>query len=499
MKKLSFILSCVLLMMICGCKSTMDGFQRDMTTVLKKMEIDKLNPKKEEPVQESISSHSSQPPEEEKTKEAETPKIVQRPSEMRYTLTIDPMPQDSAIKLMNIDDQYFPGISLSPGYYEVMVEHKGYTAYREWIKLENDKILKIALSKTGAANVSNVQASEQPPPPPPPVKKEKPAAKEPEITEAPIAPAALQFPATLTGHSESVTCLAFSADGSMLASGSYDSTIIIWNTKDGSILHKLNQGDKVNAVAFSPQGAILATGGQDKIVKLWDAKSGKLVNSFKGLTDRVYSIEFNPRGDILAAGGNNELIMWSTSTGKIEHHLVGNVTPYPRFGTIKAISFNPHGKDADGISCAFTCQKGIALFKPENKEIIVIPDKSMPSSVTYSLNGQYITWGARHQYNENSYYPRFLRVDTREMDQAITRDDNAASPDRIFYTAYMPGSRQLVMLSYNQAVLYDIKTGSIIKTFSGTSETAVTGAALSPDGKILAATAGNNIRLWMTE
>jgi WD40 repeat protein len=52
------------------------------------------------------------------------------------------------------------------------------------------------------------------------------------------------------------------------------------------------------------------------------------------------------------------------------------------------------------------------------------------------------------------------------------------------------------MLSYNQAVLYDIKTGAIIRKFPGTSETAVTAASLSPDGKIFAATAGSNIRLW---
>jgi len=45
-------------------------------------------------------------------------------------------------------------------------------------------------------------------------------------------------------------------------------------------------------------------------------------------------------------------------------------------------------------------------------------------------------------------------------------------------------------------VLYDIKTGAILKTFADTSQTAVTDGALSPDGKILAATAGNLIRLF---
>ena len=52
------------------------------------------------------------------------------------------------------------------------------------------------------------------------------------------------------------------------------------------------------------------------------------------------------------------------------------------------------------------------------------------------------------------------------------------------------------MLTYNQAVLYDIQAGTVIKKFKGTSETAVTAAALSPDGHILAASARDEIKIW---
>jgi WD40 repeat protein len=123
----------------------------------------------------------------------------------------------------------------------------------------------------------------------------------------------------------------------------------------------------------------------------------------------------------------------------------------------------------------------------------------MPASVTYSSNGAYIAWGARHQHSENVYFPRLLKVATREMDPEMFRNDHAATADRVFYTAYAPGGRQLIMLSYGQAVLYDIKTGSIIRKFPGTSATSVTAGALSPDGKIFAAASENNIRLWTME
>ncbi len=500
MKKVLLGFICFLFCLHIGC-SAMDGLKKDLDSMLQKMEMDSLNPKEEKTGPESISSHVIKPTEEIQTKPQTTGFITQRPDEIEYSLTILPMPEKSSVKLMNIDEQYYPGIKLSPGYYEVLVESKGYESFREWIKLDKDKVLQIALSKTGAAKTTVSEApkpAEASAPPVAPAQSKKPLAeKEGALETQAIEPEPEpKLPDMLTAHIDLVTSISISSDNSMLGSGSYDATLIIWSLKDGAIVQKINHGDKVRAVCFAPSGNAVASGGNDKLVKLWDAKTGNLLNTFRGLSDRVYSIGFSPGGHLLAAGGNNELIIWNASTGKTEHHLKGDQSPYPRFGAIKAISFNPTGKDADGFVCAFTSQTGIALFNPQTKDVVIVPDATMPASVTYSPNGNYIAWGARHQHNENAYFPRLLKVATREMDLDIFRDDPSAASDRVFYTAYVPGARQLIMLSYHQAVLYDIKTGSIIRKFPGTSSTAVTSACLSPDGKILAATAGNHIQLW---
>jgi WD40 repeat protein len=500
MKQLFLSVFCILLISVFGCRA-MDGLKKDLDEVLQKMEMEELNPKEEKTPKESISSHVSKPLEEAPAKKNEPARIKQRPDEVEYSLTINPVPEKSVVKLLNIDEQYYPGIKLSPGYYEVMIESKGYEGYREWIKLDRDKVLKISLSKTGAAKVSAEESSAQKDKPvhsAEPVQTKKPLAEKesPAGAVLPEPAAGLQLPDTLSGHLDSVSSLSISTDSSLLASGSYDAAVIIWSLKDGSIAHKINHGDKVRAVSFAPGGTSLASGGNDKLVKLWDSQNGNLINTFRGLADRAYCIEFAPGGQTIAAGGNNELIIWNTGSGKIEHHLKGDVAPYPRFGAIKAIAFHPSGRDANGFMLAFTSQTGIALFNPQNKEVRILPDASSPASVTYSPGGHYIAWGARHQRNENAYFPRLLKTATREMDADIFRDDAAAAADRVFYTAYVPGGRQLIMLSYNQAVLYDIKTGSIIRKFPGTSATAVTAASLSPDGKILAATSGNTIRIW---
>ena len=179
--------------------------------------------------------------------------------------------------------------------------------------------------------------------------------------------------------------------------------------------------------------------------------------------------------------------------------MLGDGEFYPRFGAINAIAFHPKVADADGFTLAFTCQAGVALYKPDTKEIVILPDDTMPNSLAYSPDGRYIAWGARHQHGDNLFFPRFVLTDTRELDETISRADPNALADRVFLTTYTPGGNQLILLSYSQAVLYDIKTGDIIQTFGDTSQTAVTDAALSPDGKILAATAGNLIRLFVLD
>jgi len=293
-----------------------------------------------------------------------------------------------------------------------------------------------------------------------------------------------------------VSSLCFSPDGSLLASGGYDSIVILWKTDDGSVVHHLNHEDRVAAVTFSPDGRIVVSAGSDKAIKLWDVNTGELLKTLTGHTSRIHSAAFDLTGETIVSGGNNELIIWDAATGKIKNLIVGDDKLYPRFGMIKDIAFNPNGKDADGYEFAFSCYQGVALFNPDTKQLLKLDDIATPHSVTYSADGKYITWGARHHHHKNDFFPRFVRGDIKERDTVLSGDDELAKSDRVFYTRYTPDGTRLVMLTYNQAVVYDIKTGTVVKKFNGTSETAVTDAALSPDGRILAATAKDVIRTW---
>jgi WD40 repeat protein len=95
-----------------------------------------------------------------------------------------------------------------------------------------------------------------------------PAQEEPTATPNPD-PALVD---NLTGHTASVRSVAFSPDGTTLASGSWDDTIRLWDVNTGQTIGEPLQGhaDWVRSVAFSPDGQTLASGSYDETVRLWD-------------------------------------------------------------------------------------------------------------------------------------------------------------------------------------------------------------------------------------
>ena len=142
-----------------------------------------------------------------------------------------------------------------------------------------------------------------------------------------------------TGHTEVVTSMAFSPDGQMLASGSWDSTIILWDVSTGDLLRTLTGHTSVVSVSFSPDGQTLASGSSDNTLLLWDVGTGETLRTLTGHTDRVNSVSFSPEGQTLASGSrDNTLLLWDVGTGETLRTLTEHT------GWVYSVSFSLDGQ-----------------------------------------------------------------------------------------------------------------------------------------------------------
>ena len=101
----------------------------------------------------------------------------------------------------------------------------------------------------------------------------------------------------------------------MLASGSWDSTIRLWDVAAGQSMSEplRGHGDQpVHDVAFSPDGSVLASGSMDSTIRLWDVATGQPIGEpLRGHDRGVRDVAFSPDGSVMASGSEDKTIrLW---------------------------------------------------------------------------------------------------------------------------------------------------------------------------------------------
>ncbi len=187
-------------------------------------------------------------------------------------------------------------------------------------------------------------------------------------------------------YTSNLTNIVFSLDGLMIASGSDDNTVQLWDPNTLQLKTKLiGHTDSVLSVSFSPDGSMLASAGADGFVKLWNPETFQNLGSFGGHTDTVRSIKFSPNGSILASADNDHSIrFWNPQTQTLQTTLVGHTE------AIWSLAFS-----TDGSMLASASEDGtVRIWNTQNnQEIATLDNESSVYSVDFIPGGKLIVTG----------------------------------------------------------------------------------------------------------
>ena len=292
----------------------------------------------------------------------------------------------------------------------------------------------------------------------------------------------------------------FSADGSILATRSWDKTIRLWDADTGQLRHTLiGHQDDVDIVVFSPDGGTLASGSQDNTVRLWDAITGEHVKTLRGHYSYLISLAFSPDGTILASGSEDDSIrLWDVTTGQdlggLWEHEAG----------VETLAFSPDGK----MLASGSRDDKIILWDLETREAIhtITEHEDDVWAVAFSPDGKMLASGGGDTVSLwDVATATLLQTFRRPIDpesvvgtpEELTDDAPTDLPATATSIVFSPNGDVLVSGSYDATIrLWDITTGEQLETLDGHTYS-ITSVAVSPDGRTIASGSyDGTVLLW---
>ena len=293
--------------------------------------------------------------------------------------------------------------------------------------------------------------------------------------------------ASLEGHTREVNSVAFSPDGTLLASGSRDDTVKLWDVATQERIANLHT-DGVWSVSFSPDGTTLASGSSGTVI-LWDVRTGERIATLKGhtivwgtntLLAPVRSVSFSPDGATLASGSVDSTVkLWDVATKTEVATLQGHRDE------VTSVAFSPDGT----LLASGSWDNTVKLWDVATQErIATLGHGADVNAVSFSPDGTLLASGL---------WDGTVKLwDMATRERIATLDHHRGGGNAV---SFSPDGTLLASGSWDGTVkLWDVLIREEIVTFWHTDE--ITSMSFSPDGTTLVAGgADGTILLWNIE
>lgn len=305
---------------------------------------------------------------------------------------------------------------------------------------------------------------------------------------------------TLT-HESVVCAVRFDPSGQTLATGS-NKAVRIFEVKTGNLLvtlidPEMDSGDEdqfFRTVAFSPNGKILACGSEDSLIRVWDVQTQKILFRLAGHEQDIYSLEFFDHGRKLASGSGDKTVkLWDLNTQKCLNTLHAGTPDSTKDSGITSLSVSPNGK----FLAAGSLDRLIRIWSlPSGAPVDVIEGHSDSIySTSFSTDGRHLLSGSLDKT------VRLWQFESEDyLKGATCIYDLVGHKDFVLSVAGSSDARWFLTGSKDRSVqCWDRATGNVQFMLQG-HKNSVIGIAFSPAGNIFATASGDcRARIWSFE